>query len=111
MLGSLLSIERDVQNPDESLNTLDTIPSDAGELVNELSEGLTEAISTVAQLSSGRLGFILNIQTNFKGEQIGREPLNHAIWTMYPDEYGEGCWTAKTLDDAYRMAVQFKKGI
>jgi len=33
------------------------------------------------------------------------------VMTNYPDEYGNGEWTAKTLDDAKQMAIDFAKNV
>ena len=34
-----------------------------------------------------------------------------SVFNEYPDEYGKGEWTAKTMDDAYEMACDFAEGV
>ena len=34
-----------------------------------------------------------------------------SVFTQYPDEFGKGEWTAKTLDDAKQMAIDFADGV
>ncbi len=36
---------------------------------------------------------------------------SNSIFDAYPDEFGKGKWTAKTMEDAKQMAVDFANGV
>jgi hypothetical protein len=40
-----------------------------------------------------------------------RGQLLHDSIEEYPSKWGKGCWTAKTLDDAKQMAIDFAEGV
>lgn len=54
------------------------------------------------------LGYELKCKTVFKGADRDYES---TYFTPYPDAWGKGEWTAKTLEDARQMAIDFRDDV
>ena len=56
----------------------------------------------------GVLGWLVAYDTIFIGTDRGSV---HTYFTPYPKEWGKGAWTARTVEDAKQMAIDFAEGV
>ncbi len=54
------------------------------------------------------LGALLEVECTRK---VDKKVLNSVHWWPYPDVWGKGEWTAKTLEDGKQMAIDFARGV
>ena len=63
------------------------------------------------EIKDGKLGCWIKWEVSKDVPNEKMRGQTHGIFSTYPDTYGRGEWTAKTLEDAKQMAINFARGV
>ena len=87
--GKEIRTEHSLENVNRILHIIDTDVKDPNGEIEEL-------------------GVLIRYETTFKDPNQGYYSTQ---FRPYPEEWGRGEWTAKSLDDAKQMAIEFSRGV
>lgn len=73
----------------------------------------THKVNPIAEegTEDGKLGIWVKYTYDDKVPNINMRNQIGSVFSPYPEEWGKGEWTAKTLDDAKQMAIDFAMGV